>query len=143
MSINTEPTDAPEPVSDLEGLQYTFLGFMNAVEALAASPVAQCEWIGDHNVAWELRTDVAAGKYLIGTKFLSLDQERAVLALVAALDTIPAIVLPAAIGRDVNLKAMQHDCWSNLRIQASKVVGELGALLQVTEVTLGVAKNAP
>jgi hypothetical protein len=143
MSIDIENAANPEPVSELEGLQYTFLGFMNAVEALAASPVAQCEWIGDYNVAWELRTDVAAGKYLIGTKFLNSDQERSVLTLLTALDTIPAIVLPAASGRDANLKAMEHDSWSNLRVLAAKVVEDLGALLRKTEVALAVVKNAP
>lgn len=89
--------------------------FVQAVEMLAMSPEEQCAAMGDYNVAWELKDDVRAGKYLVGQGYLNPEQESWVLALVGALEAVPAQVLPSGSGRDINLLAMQHHCWTPLR----------------------------
>ena len=89
--------------------------FIQAVEMLSLAPEQQCAAMGDYNVAWELKDDVGAGKYMVGQGFLSSDQEAWVLALVGALDGVPAQVLPGGAGREINLAAMQHPSWLPLR----------------------------
>jgi hypothetical protein len=89
---------------------------------LSYSPEQQCEEMGDLNVAWELKDDVAAGKYLVGRGYLSAEQESWVLALAGALEAGPAQVLPAGAGREVNLEAMRHASWAPLRIISNHVL---------------------
>jgi len=93
--------------------------FVQAVEMLALSADAQCAAMGDYNVAWELKDDVQAGKYMVGQGYLSPEQECWVLALVGALEAVPAQVLPSGAGRETNLVAMQHPSCVPLRAIAA------------------------
>ena len=102
--------------------------FVQAVEMLSASPDQQCAAMGDYNVAWELKDDVRAGKYLVGLGYLTEAQESWILALVGALDGVPAQVLPAGAGRETNLLAMQHPSWVPLRVIAAHVLESLKPL---------------
>jgi len=99
--------------------------FVQAVEMLSASPDKQCAAMGDYNVAWELKDDVRAGKYLVGLGYLTEAQEAWILALVGALDGVPAQVLTAGGGRETNLLAMQHPSWVPLRVIAAHVLESL------------------
>lgn len=99
--------------------------FLHALEFLAASPEQQCQKMGDYNVAWELREDVSAGKYLVGRGYLSSEQEAWVMALVGAVKEVPAQVLPAGAGRDRNLAAMLHPSWLPLRSFAASTLDAL------------------
>ena len=143
MSINEDNTPARTSVSDLEAFQNAYLYFVSAVGTLAASPEQQCEWMGDFNVAWELKDDVSAGKFLVGREMLSPAQENAILRLVSSLQAIPSSVLPAGSGREVNLKAMQDPSWSSLRVEAARLLKQFATLTQEVESALRVGKNAP
>ena len=103
--------------------------FIQAVEMLSLAPEQQCAAMGDYNVAWELKDDVRAGKYMVGQGYLGPEDEVWVLALVGALDSVPAQVLPGGAGREINLAAMQHSSWSPLRAYATLT---LKALSQFT-----------
>ena len=103
--------------------------FVQALEMLGQPAEQQCAAMGDYNVAWELKDDVRAGKYMVGQGYLSPEQEAWVLALVGALDSVPAQVLPSGVGREINLAAMQHPSWSPLRTIAGLT---LTALLPFT-----------
>ena len=99
--------------------------FVEAVQMLASTPEEQCAAMGDINVAWELKDDVRAGKYLAGRGYLDEVQEAWVLALSGALDAVPAQVLPAGAGREANLPAMQHPSWIPLRVIAGDTLDAL------------------
>ena len=96
--------------------------WVQAVQMLALSPEEQCASMGDYNVAWELKDDVQAGKYFAGQGYLNSEQECWVLALTGALEAVPAQVLPAGAGREINLVAMQHPSWVPLRAIAALVL---------------------
>jgi hypothetical protein len=102
--------------------------FVHAVEMLALPADAQCAAMGDYNVAWELKDDVQAGKYMVGQGYLSPEQECWVLALVGALEAVPAQVLPSGAGRETNLVAMQHPSWVPLRAIAALTLQALEPL---------------
>jgi hypothetical protein len=101
-----------------DDFQSDYRFFVQALGMLASSAVEQCEAMGDYNVAWELKDDVQAGRFLIGRGFLSAEQEAWILALTLALDAVPATTLPAGEGRHANLAAMHHPSWIPLRIMA-------------------------
>ena len=76
---------AQDIASDEEEFHSAFRVFLNSVEMLASSPEEQCRLMGNYNVAWELKEDVKAGKYLAGRSYLTPIEEAWVQALVAAL----------------------------------------------------------
>lgn len=113
-------------MSDLD-FHSSYRVFAEALEALAAGADQQCEAMGDFNVAWELKDDVQAGKYLIGQGHLDSAQEAWISTLVCALDAVPANKLPAGAGRESNLAAMQHPSWIPLRVLAAIALDALSA----------------
>ena len=110
---------------DEEEFHSSYRVFIRAVEVLSYPAEKQCSAMGDYNVAWEMKDDVAAGKYLAGRGYLSPEQEAWVIALVGALEAIPAQVLPAGAGRASNLEAMRHASWVPLRAIASQTLEAL------------------
>lgn len=96
----------------------TYRVFAEALAILASTAEEQCESVSDFNVAWELKDEVQAGQYLVGKGHLDAEQEAWILALVCALDAVPATTLPAGSGRASNLAAMQHPAWIPLRVLA-------------------------
>lgn len=99
--------------------------FVQAVEMLALPAEEQCAAMGDYNVAWELKDDVQAGKFMVGQGYLSPEQECWLLALVGALEAVPAQVLPSGAGRETNLAAMNHPSWVPLRAIAALTLNAL------------------
>jgi hypothetical protein len=97
---------------------------------LAASPDEQCRLMGDYNVAWELKEDVAAGKYLAGRGYLDATQEAWVVALVGALEVAPTLALSSGAGREANLSAMSAPCWEPLRFIAAEVLVRLASFTE-------------
>jgi hypothetical protein len=118
-------TSASDLQTDESEFRSSYCVFLNAVEMLSASPDAQCDSMGDYNVAWELKDDARAGRYLVGLGYLTETQEAWISALVGALDAVPTQVLPAGAGRETNLRAMQHPSWVPLRFIAAQVVESL------------------
>ena len=113
--------------TDEEEFHSSFRIFLNAVEMLASLPAEQCRLMGSYNVAWELKEDVQAGKFLVGRGYLNPDEEAWVKALVAALEPIDTQVLPSGSGADANVMAMSHPSWGPARYLAAEVLRSLAA----------------
>lgn len=109
---------------------------------LAEPPESQCQLMGDYNVAWELKEDVAAGKYLVHRGYLSASQEAWVVALSAALEAVNTLVLPAVPGREANLLAMQSPNWEPLRFLAAEVVKQLAPVTERNAIYLRLGDSA-
>ncbi|MGR4869681.1 hypothetical protein ACIPRI_12535 [Variovorax sp. LARHSF232] len=111
--------------TDEEEFHSAYRVFIDALRMLGSTAAEQCESMGDFNVAWELKDDAKAGKYLVGRGYLNAEQEAWLCALAGALDAVPAQVLPAGTGRANNLAAMSHPSWIPLRVMASHALEAL------------------
>ena len=78
----------PDIVDDEDAFHSCFRVYLNALEMLASSPEEQCRLMGNCNVAWELKEDVQAGKFLVGRGFLKPQEEAWICALCGALDPV-------------------------------------------------------
>ncbi|MDN8617201.1 hypothetical protein [Variovorax ginsengisoli] len=58
--------ESTRPLKPEEAFRNAYWYFVEALETLAADPEAQCDAMGDCNVGWEIKDDVAAGRYLAG-----------------------------------------------------------------------------
>ncbi|MCW5649578.1 MAG: hypothetical protein KIS62_07535 [Ramlibacter sp.] len=116
--------------------------FVQAVEMLAMSAEVQCAAMGDYNVAWELKDDIQAGKYLVNRGYLNPEQECWILALVGALEAVPAQILLAGAGRETNLIAMQHPSWVPLRAIAALTLQALVPFTMENARYLNLARDA-
>ncbi len=114
-----------EPISHDEFFRQDYRSFINATLILAANALDQCALMGDHNVAWEIKDDVSAGRHLVGRGKLSLENELPIINLVSALHSIPADVLHAETGRASNLRAMNDPSWVPVRELATATLQSL------------------
>jgi len=121
-SINQDPSDGG---SELQG---SVCVFIDAVEILAMPAAEQCQAMGDYNVAWELKDDVAAGRYLLGRGCFTAEQEVWIRALIAALAAVDVQSLSAGPGRAANLAAMDQACWEPMRFLAREVVRRISTI---------------
>jgi hypothetical protein len=112
-------------MEDADAFHNTFYYFLDAVTTLAAEPEVQCERMGDYNVAWELKDDLQAGRYLLGRGFLSEAEEQSISGLTRLLNEVDAQSLPSGTGRDVNLAAMNDLSWVSCRRTAIEVLHTL------------------
>ncbi|HRH81512.1 MAG TPA: hypothetical protein PLW81_10750 [Thiobacillaceae bacterium] len=112
-------------ITDEEEFHSSYRIFINAVEMLAATPEAQCEAMGNFNVAWELKEDVTAGQYLVKRGYLSEEQEAWIEALVGALSIVNTSILPAGASKESNTAAMSSPRWEPARFMAKTVLERL------------------
>ena len=110
---------------DEEEFHTAYRVFLDALGMLAMPAQQQCVAMGNFNVAWELKHDVAAGKYLVGRGYLNPEQEAWIAALAGAVEAVPVQVLPAGAESEANLTAMQHASWVPLRVIAAEVLEAL------------------
>jgi hypothetical protein len=89
------PIDMQSALADEEEFHSSFRIFYSALQMLGSSAEDQCALMGNYNVAWELKEDAAAGKFLVRRGYLSEQQESWVLALAFALGAVNAQLLPA------------------------------------------------
>lgn len=127
---------ATDAISDEEAFHSSYRIFLNALEMLSGSPEQQCEAMGDFNVAWELKGDVCAGRYLLNRGYLSAEQEAWIAAMAGVLEAVPAQVLPAGAGRQINLIAMRHPSWVPARVIAAHVLHALEPFTAVNSIYL-------
>jgi len=118
---------AADSVTDEEEFHSSFRILLNAIEMLASPPEEQCRLMGNFNVAWELKQDVQAGRFLVGRGYLTPNEEAWVNALVAALGPIDTQVLPSGSGAEVNSLTMSHPSWAPVRYLAAEVLRNLVA----------------
>jgi hypothetical protein len=111
--------------------------FAEALAMLASSPEEQCEAMGNFNVAWELKDDVQAGKYLVDGGRLNPEQAAWILTLACALEAVPTATLPAGSSRADHLAAMQHPSWIPIRVLASQAREALSSATAANAVALG------
>jgi hypothetical protein len=130
-------------ISVLEAMHNAFYYFLQALEKLKEEPERQCELMGDYNTAWELQSDVAAGRYLIGNGFLDAGDEQAIAALADAVGDVPVSTLPGGSGRERNLVAMRHASWMPLRDRAAKLRARLQPAAARTYVYLNLPPDLP
>jgi hypothetical protein len=124
-----EASSQPE-ISEEAAFENAYYYFVQAVEVLAMAAEAQCEIMGNYNVAWELKGDVSAGSYLFNLPCPKVtdQQKRSILALIASLDELPNPVLQAGVGAVPSLASMRHPCWVPLRKQAQELLAILSPL---------------
>ena len=127
---------------DEEEFHSSFRVFLHAVEMLAAAPEEQCRMMGNFNVAWELKEDVKAGKFLAGQGYLTPLEEAWVQSLVAALDPINTQVLPSSTDAKANLEAMSHPAWQPVRYLAAEVLLQLSTSAASNATYLRLPKSA-
>ncbi len=120
-----QPDEEDGAIPLVELLHNTFYYFLQALEVMKEPPERQCQLKGDDNTAWELQSEVVAGRYLIGKGFLDADDESAIAALADAVGTVPANTLPGGSGRANNLAAMRNSAWIPLREQAARLRARL------------------
>ena len=113
------------PDEDEDDFHNSFQHFYSSLEMLAAPASEQCALMGNYNVAWELKDDVAAGRFLVGRGYLTDSQEAWVRALSAALESMNTLVLPAGASWDSNLLAMNNVGWEPLRYLAKEIIRQL------------------
>ena len=63
------------PEQDEDEFHNSFRLYLSSLEILAKAPEVQCELMGNHNVAWELKDEVCAGRLLVGRGHLTAEQE--------------------------------------------------------------------
>lgn len=131
------------PEQDEDEFHNSFRIYLSAVEMLSAPAEAQCELMGNYNVAWELKDDVCAGKFLVGRGYLTAEQEAWVQTLSEAMGAINAQVLPAGASKESNLLAMKHPCWEPMRYLAQEVIRQLAPFASVNAEYLGLPSKGP
>ncbi|WP_146096779.1 hypothetical protein [Xanthomonas arboricola] len=99
--------------------------------------------MGDYNTGWELRDDALYGQNLIGTGFFTEQQESAVLAFMAAAHLVPANDIPGGSGRTVNLVAMQHPAWEQVRLLAKALLEILAPVTEANRAFIGSPADSP
>jgi hypothetical protein len=119
-----------------ESYRNSYHYFVEAVETLASEPASACERMGDYNVAWEVKDDVQAGKYLAEWELLGVEAKAKIDELVRALDKIPQGLLLAASGRASNLTAMSAEAWLPIRHQATALIVFLESFTKANEAWL-------
>jgi hypothetical protein len=127
-----------EKISEEEAFANGFFYFVKALKTLAADADTQCKRMGNYNVAWELKDDVSAGGYLLNLPGAPLTQEEkdGIVAMVAALNNLPASLLVAATTEAANKKAMSDPSWEPLRARASELLKVLAVATARTEAFL-------
>jgi hypothetical protein len=133
-----------EALSEREAFENGYFYFVAALETLALPADAQCQRMGDCNVAWELKRDVGAAEYLLqspSSARLSDAQRRAVEALLAKLARVPVDQLPSGRGRKPNLEAMTHESWAPLRSMAAEALRQLEPVTEECKRFLGMNKG--
>jgi hypothetical protein len=130
----------PEAIPPIEAFHNSFYHFVETLEILAKDAEAQCEAMGDYNVAWELYHDVGVGEYLANSPQgqLSTQEASAIISLVRSVKDVPASELQGGAGRERNLSAMQHPAWLSLRAQASSLLTLLGPAIARNQSFLGI-----
>ena len=125
------------PLDEEEAFHNSFRYYLSSLEMLAASAEEQCDLMGNYNVAWELKDDASAGKYLVGRGYLTSEQEAWVQALSEALNSVNAQILPAGPSKEANLVAMNHPNWGPLRYLAKEVIRQLAPFAAINAKYLG------
>ena len=130
------------PEQDEDEFHNSFRLYLSSLEMLAATAEVQCELMGNYNVAWELKDEVSAGKFLVGRGYLSGEQEAWVQALSHALDALNTQVRPAGASKESYLSVMSHPGWEPMRYLAKEVIRQLAPLEPINAKYLGLATQA-
>jgi len=130
--------DPMDPTSSkLDLARNAFHHFSEALSILADSPENQCRRVGDHNVAWELRSDVLAGNYPFMDLILTPEQRKDLIPLFQALEQLPQERLTFGSGRASNLAAMSHPAWEPIRRMAGEALQRLQSRIDQNRAELG------
>ena len=114
-------------VSSDEAFQIEYRTFIGAIETLSQPPEMQCKSMGNINVAWELKDDLAAGSFLLEnpSSILSESHKIEIEKIIRGLNKLPKEILKAANTFEANFEAMSHPAWEPLREMAAKLLNKL------------------
>ncbi len=129
------------PEQDEDEFHNSFRLYLSSLEMLAEAAEVQCELMGNYNVAWELKDDACAGRFLVGRGYLTAEQEAWVQALSLALGALNTQVLPAGASKEANLAAMNHPGWEPMRYLAKEVIQQLAPLATINAKYLGLVNQ--
>lgn len=107
------------PLSEDEAFHNCFFYFVKALDVMSLDATAQCEAMGNFNVAWEIQHDVLdPGTALQNWPGPYLDQTEKdeIARLITAVNGLPQGALVES-----NEDAMKHPSWGSLRIGASRL----------------------
>ena len=124
-------------ISEADDFANVFFYFIKALKVLAKDADAQCEYMGNYNVAWELKSDVSAGAYLLNLPGELTQREKdGIAAMVAALNELPVSLLAGATTETANKKAMNAPDWVPLRVRAAELLRLLSGAIRKNEAFL-------
>ena len=139
-----DPLNASE-MSEQEQFELGYYYFIQALKILAKEANAQCQEMGNCNVAWELKDDVSAGSYMlkVAADNLSQEQKSSITKLISELNKVPESVVRSAEDPNGNLEAMQAPCWVPLRLLAAQLLQSLEPVTQRIEGTMAISQGQP
>jgi len=132
-------------MSEQEQFELGYYYFIQALKILAKEAKAQCQEMGNCNVAWELKDDVSAGSYMlkVAADNLSQEQKNSITKLILELNKVPESVVRLAEDPNGNLQAMQATCWAPLRLLAAKLLQSLEPVTQRIEGAMAISQGQP
>jgi hypothetical protein len=113
-----------EVFSQREQFEQAYWSFAQALKVASENADTQCEIMGFHNVAWEIRNDVNSGLYMleVSNGFLSNAEQNCIREFIAAANTLPDYIFSEAISKNQNLEAMRNRCWEPIRTEAHNLI---------------------
>lgn len=113
-----------EVFSKREQFEQSYWSFAQALKVASKDAEAQCEIMGFHNVAWEIRNDLKSGLYMleVSNGFLSDPERHCIGELIAAVNTLPEHIFGEAVLKNQNLEAMRNPYWDPIRTQARRLI---------------------
>lgn len=116
-----------EIYSKREQFEQAYFSFAKALRVASENADKQCEIMGFHNVAWEIRDDVNSGLYMLNVSdgFLSDALQHSIREFVAAVNNLPDYIFCEAISKKQNLETMRDPCWEAIRTQAHCLIKAL------------------
>ena len=115
-----------EPMGSEELFHTRLFYFLEALNVLAMDASAQCDVMGNFNVAREIQQDARDGAVALSTssdEYLSPAEKEGIAKLLTPLDQLPE----AALLRHEHAKAMNHPAWEDLRKLAIQLLDQLSA----------------
>jgi hypothetical protein len=110
------------PIPELEAFERALILFSSTLELISSSPEVQSARFGHQNVSLELKSRASdAGGFLKAPSYgrLSLKQREAFSTFSRLLDDIPRKLLAFSATEEGNTRALSHESWVAVRVQAS------------------------
>lgn len=110
-----------------EIFEQSYFNFFKALEALSKKAEEQCDLMGWHNVAWELRDDISIGWCLLetGHQYLSSLQKNAINDFLKEIEKLPDGIFNIKNTKEGHLQSMNNPRWEPIRRKAKDLIQTL------------------